>query len=180
MKPRCSQLHAIPPELGSSNKPQRLPARPMQRPSRIGRRLKAIWKHFCKRLAVTFKRQKRPRNWPKPDERASETERRLGSLRQQLEADDAVRRKAALIEAELKSARTSADKWAKLSGLIGSADGKTFRLAAQSLTFALLLHEANVILSRMQRPLSADSGRFAKTRSCSPRLGTRGARADLL
>lgn len=84
------------------------------------------------------------------DERASETERRLGSLRQQLEADDAVRRKAALIEAELKSARTSADKWAKLSGLIGSADGKTFRLAAQSLTFALLLHEANVILSRMQ------------------------------
>lgn len=84
------------------------------------------------------------------DERASEAERRLGSLRQQLEADDAVRRKAALIEAELKSARTSADKWAKLSGLIGSADGKTFRLAAQSLTFALLLHEANVILSRMQ------------------------------
>ena len=84
------------------------------------------------------------------DERASEAERRLGSLRQQLEADDAVRRKAALIEAELKTARTSADKWAKLSGLIGSADGKTFRLAAQSLTFALLLHEANVILSRMQ------------------------------
>ena len=84
------------------------------------------------------------------EERASEAERRLGSLRQQLEADDAVRRKAALIEAELKIARTSADKWAKLSGLIGSADGKTFRLAAQSLTFALLLHEANVILSRMQ------------------------------
>ncbi|MFR4552801.1 MAG: AAA family ATPase [Sutterella wadsworthensis] len=84
------------------------------------------------------------------DERASEAERRLGSLRQQLEADDAVRRKAALIEAELKTARTSADKWAKLSGLIGSADGKTFRLAAQSLTFALLLHEANMILSRMQ------------------------------
>lgn len=84
------------------------------------------------------------------EERASEAERRLGSLRQQLEADDAVRRKAALIEAELKTARTSADKWAKLSGLIGSADGKTFRLAAQSLTFALLLHEANVILSRMQ------------------------------
>lgn len=84
------------------------------------------------------------------DERASEAERRLGSLRQQLEADDAVRRKAVLIEAELKTARTSADKWAKLSGLIGSADGKTFRLAAQSLTFALLLHEANVILSRMQ------------------------------
>lgn len=84
------------------------------------------------------------------DERASEAERRLGSFRQQLEADDAVRRKAALIEAELKTARTSADKWAKLSGLIGSADGKTFRLAAQSLTFALLLHEANVILSRMQ------------------------------
>lgn len=84
------------------------------------------------------------------EERASEAERRLGSLRQQLEADDAVRRKAALIEAELKTARTSADKWAKLSGLIGSAEGKTFRLAAQSLTFALLLHEANVILSRMQ------------------------------
>ena len=84
------------------------------------------------------------------EERTSEAERRLGSLRQQLEADDAVRRKAALIEAELKTARTSADKWAKLSGLIGSADGKTFRLAAQSLTFALLLHEANVILSRMQ------------------------------
>ena len=112
----------------------------MQRPSRTERRLKETWKRFCKRLTVTFKRQKRPRNLAQTDERASEAERRLGSLRQQLEADDAVRRKAALIEAELKTARTSADKWAKLSGLIGSADGKTFRLAAQSLTFALLLH----------------------------------------
>lgn len=66
MKPRCSRPNAIPPELRSSNKPQRLPARPMQRPSRTERRLKETWKRFCKRLTVTFKRQKRPRNWPKP------------------------------------------------------------------------------------------------------------------
>jgi exonuclease SbcC len=41
------------------------------------------------------------------------------------------------------------DKWRRLYELIGSADGKKFRIFAQGLTFCLLLNHANQHLNRM-------------------------------
>lgn len=41
------------------------------------------------------------------------------------------------------------DKWHRLHELIGSADGKKFRIFAQGLTFCILLHHANQHLQKM-------------------------------
>ena len=84
------------------------------------------------------------------DKASAQAEQTLGELGQQLRTDDEARTRLKAVEEELKTAQAISAKWAKLSGLIGDATGKNFRLAAQRLTFALLLHEANVILSRMQ------------------------------
>jgi len=53
--------------------------------------------------------------------------------------------KIALRDAQLREV----DKWRRLYELIGSADGKKFRIFAQGLTFCLLLNHANQHLNRM-------------------------------
>lgn len=76
--------------------------------------------------------------------------KRRGEIDERLRRDDEVIRQSAQRRAELDAARTELSLWARLSGLIGSAGGAKFRTAAQRLTFALLLKEANVVLQRMQ------------------------------
>lgn len=74
---------------------------------------------------------------------------RKGALAARREADDERRRRSAETRVELERRRASADRWGRLSALIGSKDGKRFRKAAQRLTFALLLEQANGVLSQM-------------------------------
>ena len=72
-----------------------------------------------------------------------------GALAARREADDERRRQSAQARVELEHRRVSAARWGRLSALIGSADGKRFRKAAQRLTFALLLEQANAVLRQM-------------------------------
>lgn len=73
----------------------------------------------------------------------------LGALQEALEADDRKRAAAsqwadALAEAEIKR-----ERWERLHAMIGGFDGKKFRLAAQRLTFRMLLTNANLVLRSM-------------------------------
>ncbi|WP_443743443.1 AAA family ATPase [Sutterella sp.] len=74
---------------------------------------------------------------------------RKGALAARREADDERRRQSAEARVELERRCIAADRWGRLSALIGSADGKRFRKAAQRLTFALLLEQANAVLGQM-------------------------------
>lgn len=73
----------------------------------------------------------------------------LGRIRAQLEQyDGQVQQQQALIEAIGRQQKEYA-KWEKLHALIGSADGKKFRVFAQGLTFETLVAQANRHLRTM-------------------------------
>ena len=81
--------------------------------------------------------------------RAAEAREALIEVRGQLHADDQNRARTAAIATELTAARAEAERWAQLSALIGSSDGKRFRLFAQGLTLDILLGYANQQLSAL-------------------------------
>ncbi|HID02670.1 MAG TPA: chromosome segregation protein SMC, partial [Desulfobacterales bacterium] len=60
-------------------------------------------------------------------------------------AKERIKEKQALIEAQ----RNECQRWEKLQGLIGSADGKKYRNFAQGLTFELMVSHANRQLEKM-------------------------------
>lgn len=68
-------------------------------------------------------------------------------LRTQLEN----KQKVAAMQAELGSCRLTAERWAKLNDLAGSADGGKFRRIAQGYTLDVLLGYANVQLRELTR-----------------------------
>lgn len=78
--------------------------------------------------------------------RRTALEGRLGELRQVLGQDDALRRRVEALRAELDAATAAARVGQELSELIGSADGKKFRVYAQSLTLEELVASANMHL----------------------------------
>lgn len=79
------------------------------------------------------------------------------ATRQQTEAAFCLRRQAenkqkvAAIQAELETTRVTAECWAKLNELAGSADGGKFRRIAQGYTLDVLLGYANVQLRELTR-----------------------------
>lgn len=66
-----------------------------------------------------------------------------------LEHDDARRARTAELREQLVGAETEARLWDRMKELIGSADGKRFRVFAQSLTLDVLLERANEDLARL-------------------------------
>jgi exonuclease SbcC len=74
----------------------------------------------------------------------------LGQVRYQLEEDQRARANLSTEVAELERLRSEARVWERLRDLIGSADGKKFRLYAQSLTLDALLSLANVHLQELR------------------------------
>ena len=73
----------------------------------------------------------------------------LGSLSEKRRADDERRRTSAEMRKAIDAQRLRGAEWAKLVALIGDGEGKRFRKAAQKLTFAMLLQNANVMLEHM-------------------------------
>lgn len=73
----------------------------------------------------------------------------VGGLNQRLSShEDALRQQGAKIEL-CTVKQKEADRWSRLHDLIGSADGKKFRIFAQGLTFKILLSHANNHLKKM-------------------------------
>ncbi|MDB5013101.1 MAG: Exonuclease SbcC [Daejeonella sp.] len=73
----------------------------------------------------------------------------IGKLRQILEDDNKLREKYAAITASIETQSKEFGRWAKLSSLIGSADGKKFSRFAQGLTLARLTDLANLHLVKL-------------------------------
>jgi exonuclease SbcC len=80
---------------------------------------------------------------------AAERDRETARFRRR--ADDAAREGREKLAAELAERERAAAPWEQLAGLIGSADGKKFRLFAQGLAFDLLLAGANRHLAELAR-----------------------------
>ncbi len=78
-------------------------------------------------------------------------EERLSTAKVRLADDDGQQARVRGLRAELEEQQRRADLWGALAGLIGSADGKKFRVFAQSLTFDSLLALANEHLGELAR-----------------------------
>jgi DNA repair protein SbcC/Rad50 len=78
-----------------------------------------------------------------------ESERQLLDVQARLSADDAVRNRAERLRVRLGAQRERSALWESLGELIGSHDGKKFRVFAQSLTLEILLERSNTFLSEL-------------------------------
>ncbi|MGR9086073.1 MAG: SbcC/MukB-like Walker B domain-containing protein, partial [Gammaproteobacteria bacterium] len=83
--------------------------------------------------------------------RLEESTRHLGELNLQLRMDDERLQASAGLQAQIAKQSAVNDTWAKLNGIIGSADGKRFRNIAQQLTLDILLGYANQHLKDLSR-----------------------------
>ena len=73
----------------------------------------------------------------------------ISALSQKLETLRAQKAKTAELEQEHDTQKITAERWAALSGLIGSADGDKFRVIAQKVTLELVVNNANAYLQKM-------------------------------
>lgn len=73
------------------------------------------------------------------------------ALRLALEQDNAKRRQAQAMLAEIAAQEAIEQRWARMNELIGSADGKKFRNYAQQFTLEVLLGYANAHLRQLAR-----------------------------
>ena len=77
------------------------------------------------------------------EHKVSESDRLIGALNLQVNQDDERIRQTAERRTQLEGLRTEADRWAIMSRLIGSADGKKFRSHAQAITLQRLIDIGN-------------------------------------
>lgn len=75
---------------------------------------------------------------------------RLATLQVHHAHDEEARKKARSLAAKLAEQHERTRRWAELSTLIGSADGRKFRTFAQSFTLELLLEQANLHLTELR------------------------------
>lgn len=90
-----------------------------------------------------------------------------------LKAQEETLLKISGLKHEHKTLSTIREDWAKLKGLFGSADGKTFKLIAQSYTLDILLQYANLHLNNL-------SGRYLLERIPGSLLGLQIIDKDML
>jgi exonuclease SbcC len=75
--------------------------------------------------------------------------KRSGEIEQRLRSDKEQREKHQKLIHQIKQQQESYDDWCYLSSLVGSADGKKFRVFAQGLTLDYLIHLANIQLRQL-------------------------------
>ena len=83
------------------------------------------------------------------DKQISNIEQNIGGIKLQLNEDLILREKQSDILIRQNSQRQELENWNNLHALIGSADGKKFRIFAQGLTFELVVKHANQQLREM-------------------------------
>lgn len=84
-------------------------------------------------------------------EQLEATTQRLRELQSRLLADDQAREKLRSLQAHMDAQRKEYQRWARISDLIGSQDGRTFRRIAQAYNLDLLIRHANVQLHNLAR-----------------------------
>lgn len=75
--------------------------------------------------------------------------REVGGIAERLRTDEDLRKRAHALEEERQRQKSNLQRWKDLYELIGSGDGKKFRVFAQSLTLQRLVHLANKHLEQL-------------------------------
>ncbi len=78
-----------------------------------------------------------------------EIQRNIGALQQQLNDNEALESESVQLLEQIDNQRATYNRWMALYDLIGSSDGKKFRIFAQGLTLQKLVHLANVHLKNL-------------------------------
>ncbi|CAH0991183.1 hypothetical protein SIN8267_01285 [Sinobacterium norvegicum] len=86
----------------------------------------------------------------------TEANKQLGEIEQRLKADSDKRQQQQALLSEIEAQQQSYDDWQALKGLIGSGDGKKFRVFAQGLTLDYLIHLANQQLAQLHSRYQLD------------------------
>ncbi|MFQ3580496.1 MAG: AAA family ATPase [Chloracidobacterium sp.] len=81
----------------------------------------------------------------------AEKYKKIGALDEKLRQDRELRERHAQLVQELEAQKAVYARWAELDDVIGSSDGKTLRLFAQSLYFDALLAQANYYLKNLRQ-----------------------------
>ncbi len=79
-----------------------------------------------------------------------ELQERIGAVRAELERNRTLQRERRELLAAVQARQRELDRWERLHDLVGSADGKKFRVFAQGLTLDLMIARANLQLEKMQ------------------------------
>ncbi len=108
------------------------------------------------------------------DARRDEINRNLGSIRSELDADDANRKHLGSLRQELLAAKEEASIWKTLDGFFGGTDGFRFRNYANGFTFRRLLDRANPHLLLMS------GGRYSMKWDAPEKIVCRSDRFGLL
>lgn len=83
------------------------------------------------------------------EKQLEEMQQDSGALRERLNADEARQKQAAALMQDIEARQKEYSRWAKLNDIIGSADGKKFRVFAQGLTLGRLVRLANSHLQHL-------------------------------
>jgi exonuclease SbcC len=81
----------------------------------------------------------------------AELNTKQGQIQQQLDNDKQQRAKQQKLLKNIQKQQQNYDVWSHLNSLIGSADGKKFRVYAQGLTLDYLIHLANLQLKQLHK-----------------------------
>lgn len=97
--------------------------------------------------------------WPPREELASQlqewetissaTHQKIGSLKQRLLDQENLAEKARELQTQVAAHRKEVQRWSAMNDLIGSSDGKKFRIFAQGLTLIQLVYKANQHLAKL-------------------------------
>ncbi len=83
------------------------------------------------------------------DKEISENNQNIGSFLEKIKQDEKLRNSSAIILQNIDKQQLIYNRWAKLSELIGSENGKKFRVFVQSLTLRQLVNLANLHLEKL-------------------------------
>ncbi len=86
---------------------------------------------------------------PDQETQYSDIQRTIGALEQQLKDNEALQAESSLLLTQIDTQRSTYNRWNALYDLIGSSDGKKFRIFAQGLTLQKLVHLANQHLKNL-------------------------------
>ncbi len=84
------------------------------------------------------------------EKKQQDVQQRIGVIRATLERNRQLEQERHRLLGEVRARQKEHDRWQRLHELIGSADGKKFRVFAQGLTLDLVIAHANRQLRRMQ------------------------------
>lgn len=114
-----------------------------------------VMSNSIKELEQQYKQIERPDLLPiliaEAQQAKAENDQYIGSIKERLRKSAENEKIVGTLKTEHEKIKVKAEKWEKLNSLIGSHDGKKFKIIAQGYTLNILLHHANKHLSYLSK-----------------------------